>query len=98
MEIMDSLETVPDNPEGLNELGSKLQRRFQLTGSIDYLSAAIEARQEAVNSTPKDHPRRAVYLHNLSNALQTRFEQTGLREDIDAAVAASKEALKSGKD
>ena len=61
---------------------------------MDDLNAAVEAKEEAVKSTPRDHPNRAMYLNNLGSALRSRFERTGSMDDLNAAVEVNEEAVK----
>jgi len=77
----------------LNNLGSILGRRFEQTGLIDDLCAAVEVNEEAVKSTPHDHPNRVMYLNNLSNALLNRFKRTGSIDDLNAAVETRSDQL-----
>ncbi|KAF1963461.1 TPR domain-containing protein [Byssothecium circinans] len=63
-----------------------LESRYERTGHMDDLEAAIQAAQQAVDSTPDYHPDRAGYLNNLGNWLGRRFERTGLIDDLNRAV------------
>ena len=48
-----------------------------------------------VESTPVDHPDRAMYLNNLGISLQSRFERTGSMDDLDRAIATKEQAVES---
>ena len=75
-----------------------LQRRFERTGSMDDLDRAIRTNEQAVASTPDDHPNRGMYLNNLGNALQSRFERTGSMDDLDRAITTNEQAVASTPD
>jgi len=76
-------------------LGLALQLRFEITGSMEDLDCAIKINEQAVISTPADHPNCAMYLDSLGNALQRRFERTGSMEDINRAIDTKKRAMES---
>jgi len=46
--------------------------------------AAVQAVQQAIDSTPEDHPDRAMYLNNLGNELKSRYARTGDIADLEA--------------
>ena len=54
--------------------------------------------EQAVASTPDDHPDRAMYLNNLGIALQSRFERTGSMDDLDRAITTNEQAVASTPD
>ncbi len=83
----------PDRPAFLSALATALATRFDRTGALTDLDAAIAAGQEAVTVTPVDHPHRGMWLVNLGNALRRRFERTGVPTDLDLAVGDFREAL-----
>ena len=83
----------PDRPVMLSNLGVLLQRRFELTGELANLDAAIDAEQAAVAAIPPSDPRQARCLSNLGNALRIRFGQTGALADLDAAIKAGQAAV-----
>ena len=62
----------------LNNLGNALQSRFERTGSMDDLDRAITTNEQAVASTPDDHPNRAMYLNNLGIALAEPIRADGI--------------------
>ena len=62
---------------------------------MDDLDRAIVINEQAVESTPVDHPNRAIYLNNLGIALQSRFERTGSMDDLDRAITTNEQAVKS---
>lgn len=79
------MNTVPD-VSALANFGIRLGRRFEQTGSIDYLNYSVDVLDVAVNSTPQDHPDRAILLNILRISLDRRFERTGSIEDLNCAV------------
>jgi tetratricopeptide (TPR) repeat protein len=50
--------------------------------------------EQAVASTPEDHPDYGMYLNNLGNALELRFQRMGLMNDLDRAFMAIEKAIK----
>jgi tetratricopeptide (TPR) repeat protein len=90
------LQDVGENHPGrgyfLADLGTTLQLRFDRTGVLADLEAAIEVAQRAVRLIP-DLPRRGHFLSNLGRALQNRFERSGAQEDLDAAIEAARAAV-----
>jgi len=59
------------------------------------LEAAIQAANQAVDSTLKDHPNRAGNLNNLGNNLVFRYQRTGEIADLEAAIRAAQQAVDS---
>ena len=57
------------------------------------LDRSIVTKEQAVESTPDDHPDRCMYLNNLANALQERFKRMGLMDDFERAIVANEQAL-----
>lgn len=53
---------------------------------MDDLNFAIEVADIAVNSTPQDHPDRAILLNYLGTYLKGRFERTGSMDDLNRAI------------
>ena len=82
----------PDRPQYLSNLGESLLARFQQTGELTDLDAAVRAGQAAVESAPR-RPLRGTCLCGLQNALDARFERTGAIADLDAAVQADRAAV-----
>jgi len=79
----------------LNNLGNKLGLRYERTGDMADLEAAIQAAQQAVDSTPQDHPNWAMHLNNLGNKHGSRYERTGGMADLQAAIQAAQQAVDS---
>src|SRR5438876_551012 len=76
----------------------KLLYRFEQTGSVDDLDRAITTNEQAVASTPDDHPDHAEFRNNLGNALHCRFERTGSMDDLDRAITTNEQAVVSTPD
>ena len=62
---------------------------------MEDLDCAIDTNEQAVESTPVEHPDRVVWLNNLGYALQRRFDRMGLMEDLDHAIETNDQAVKS---
>ena len=62
---------------------------------MEDLDRAIETSEQAVKSTPVDHPNRATRLNSLGNALQSRFEMMGSMEDLDRAIETNEQGANS---
>ena len=65
---------------------------------MEDLDRAIVTKEQAVESTPDDHPDRAGCLNNLGIALQSRFERTGSMDDLDRAIVTNEQAVESTPD
>ena len=91
------LEAIPVDHPGragsLSNLGVALRRRFEWTGALADLEAAIEAGRAAVGAAPPDDSDRAGRLSNLGVALRRRFEWTGALADLEAAIEAGRAAV-----
>ena len=85
--------TTPTAPSTCPTSASPCEARFERTGDLADLDAAIDLLRQAVAASPADHPDRARYLSNLGVALRARFERTGDRADLDAAVDAGRQAV-----
>ena len=57
------------------------------------MDAAIAVAEAAANTTPVDHPHRAMRLASLSIALRVRSERTGAITDLNAAIEAAQTAV-----
>lgn len=62
----------PDRVIWLNNLGRKLQSRYERTGEMADLEEAIRVTRQAVASTPANHPARALYLNSLGKSRSWR--------------------------
>ena len=80
--------TLPDSTRAVlyGLVAFELQNRFERTGSMDDLNRAITMNEQAVTSTPEDHPNRGRTLNNFGSALQSRFERTGSMDDLNRAI------------
>jgi hypothetical protein len=61
----------PTRAKFLGIVTFELQRRFERTGLMNDLNIAITVNEQAVVSTPEDHPNRGVRLNNLGSVLQS---------------------------
>ena len=94
-----ALEVLPPQDEGrgavLSMLGTALRSRFQLTGALPDIDAAVEAGEQPV--TPPGHPNRAAVLSNLSTSLLVRYQATGQPADLDRAEETGEQALDAAR-
>jgi hypothetical protein len=70
----------------LNNYGVMLEKRYERTGDIADLKAAIQVAQQAVDCMPKDYLNQADCWTNLRNKLEKRYERTGEIADLEAAI------------
>jgi tetratricopeptide (TPR) repeat protein len=96
--FMEAVELTPDDDEErmaarLTNAGTSLHILYQVTQSMEHLTMAIEAAEDALQLTPKDHIDRAGRLNNLGNSLEDRFLQTGDIGDLEAAIKCQQEAV-----
>src|SRR2546421_9846945 len=75
-------EDHPDLAGRLNNLGNKLERRYERTGKMEDLEEAIRKAEEAVKATPEDHPDLAGRLNNLGNKLGRQNGRAACREKV----------------
>ncbi|WP_336114934.1 CHAT domain-containing protein [Streptomyces sp. PTD9-10] len=85
----------PDRTTRLNWLTQALLVRFELTGGMADLNAAIDHTRAAVVAAPPDHPERASLFISLGGALSKRGELMGRLADTDAAIGCLTEVLES---
>lgn len=76
-------------------VGIALLDRYEQNGSINDLHRAITMEEHAIESIPKDHSDRPLYLHNLATALQTRSDVTGSMDDLNHAIENAQQAVDS---
>ena len=62
----------------LNNLGIALQSRFERTGSMDDLDRAITTNEQAVASTPDDHPNRGDVPQQLGDRTAESIRADGI--------------------
>jgi len=94
---LDNLRLRADDVDGVRratELGLKSMKLFRAYGSVEVLDISLDAFEEAVKLTPKNHANRADTLSNLSNALHVRFQKTGSEIDLGTAIELGKEAVR----
>ena len=62
-----TLDSHPDKPWYLNNLGSSFQSRFGRLGDLADVDEAIKAQQQAVRLAPDGHSDKPGRLNNLGN-------------------------------
>ncbi|WP_137034721.1 CHAT domain-containing protein [Streptomyces albus] len=81
----------------LAALGVALRHRFEATGDLADLDAAVDCCREGLDGMlaelPADDPAAVGALANLGLALDTRFEWTGRAGDSDEAIGALRRVL-----
>ena len=82
-----------DQADHLDAYGTSLRRRFQDTGNVTDISAAISAYQQAVQLTPDGHTDLPGRLSKLGNSFRSRFQRTGDLTDIFNAISTHQRAL-----
>jgi CHAT domain-containing protein len=96
-----TLKSTPDDlPRSivLTKLGMNLIQLFQSNGSMDELNAAVDAFDDALKLTPKDHSNRASAFSNVSNALLVRYNQSNNADDLDKSILAARKAANGPAD
>ena len=77
-----------DRAGRLNNLGNHFLCRYERSGNLQDLEAAIARSQAAVEATPEDHPDRAGRLSNLGAHVSSQYERSGNLQDLEAVIAA----------
>ncbi|RYP13603.1 hypothetical protein DL765_006804 [Monosporascus sp. GIB2] len=75
-----------DRAGNLKNLGSKLFSRYERTGNMNDLEAAILKAEIAVSAIPEDHPDRAAMLNILGSMLFSRYLRTGIMNNLEEAI------------
>jgi CHAT domain-containing protein/tetratricopeptide (TPR) repeat protein len=81
-------ELVAQGAGALTELGADLALRFEQTGQLADIDAAIAAVRSAAHGVPRSHCKRPEYLSLLGAFLQSRYQQTLQPADLDESIAA----------
>ncbi|WP_053760566.1 CHAT domain-containing protein [Streptomyces sp. AS58] len=87
--------TPEDNPNHagtLANLGRMFRDRYERTGAVEDLDAAIFVLERSAAAGGGDLTR-ALTLHNLSHVLHRRAERTGEPADLDAAIETGRAAV-----
>lgn len=79
-------------------IGQALHARFLRTKSIDDANRGIRFEQDAINSSPDDHPRRSDALASLARSLQARYAETCELDDLDLIVSTTSVAMGTSND
>lgn len=77
----------------LGTLSGFLNKRYERTGLVEDLEAAILHAKESVAVTPPADPDRGNRLHKLSIALSARYTRTRVLEDLHDSITYLEEAL-----
>jgi hypothetical protein len=84
-----SVAAAPDDHPALaaylNNLGNKLEKRFECNGRLEDLEKAISRAEQTVAATPDDHPDLAGRLNNLGNKPERRFERNGSISEVSSS-------------
>ncbi|CUS11434.1 unnamed protein product, partial [Tuber aestivum] len=83
----------PDRAGRHDSLGIKLLARFERIGDLDDLQRAINHNEEALATTPLDHPDRAGRDNSLGIKLLIRFERKNDIGDLRRAIEHSEAGL-----
>ncbi|TEB25890.1 hypothetical protein FA13DRAFT_1796185 [Coprinellus micaceus] len=75
------------------QFSTALYDRFQSTGEINIVSAAIAALKRAVDMTSEDDVNLPVALGNLGNCFYARYEYTGSLQDLADAISAQRRTV-----
>ncbi|KAJ7128032.1 CHAT domain-containing protein [Mycena epipterygia] len=81
-----TLDSHPNKPSSLNNLGISLRSRFERLGDLDDLNQSVLRFEAAVTLTPDGHPKKPSCLNNLGNSLLSRFERLGSLDDLNQSV------------
>ncbi|MEU8805134.1 CHAT domain-containing protein [Streptomyces violaceoruber] len=84
-----------EHAETLSNLSVILKSHFDAGGEPADLDAAIDAAQDAVESTATGHPNQPVMLSNLSGVLMQRFTHTGAAADLEDAIETGRLAVQA---
>jgi tetratricopeptide (TPR) repeat protein len=84
---------IPGRARDISKLGMMLRWRYQRTGQLADIDAAVTAGRRAVGLTGSGHSDRGVCQNNLATALINRYEAAGRADDLDMAITMGREAL-----
>lgn len=83
----------PGRAQRLINLQAYRGSRYQRTGNLQDLEAAIAISEATVEAIPEDHPNRVALLNNLGNRLSWRYNRTGNQGDWEAAIYIAEETI-----
>ncbi|KAJ7240718.1 CHAT domain-containing protein [Mycena rebaudengoi] len=91
---------MEQTPEGHPDLAGRLQSlaisftaRYQRSGDVNDLEAALQNNQAAVEKTPEGHPDLAGRLQNLTASFTDRYRRSGDVKDLEAALQNNQAAV-----
>lgn len=70
----------------LNNFGSHLRCRYEQSGNVQELEAAIALSEAELRLAPQERPIRARILGTLGRHLSKRYDQTGSLQGLEAAL------------
>ena len=92
-----ALETAPPGIRwgALNDLALDYMDRYEATGWLSDLDAAIECLQQIADEEPQDSPKRFYTLGNFAVALQRRYARRGDLADLEQSLRALESAAEA---
>lgn len=82
-----------DLSKSLAILANSLRDRYEHSGALSDLDAAIEALEQSVAVADTDSPDRPECLAALASSLRTRYDRSGALPDLDTAIEALEQAV-----
>ncbi|KAF8852137.1 hypothetical protein BDZ45DRAFT_125277 [Acephala macrosclerotiorum] len=82
----------------LNNLGTRLDLRYQLSLSISDLNEAVSLLGRAAEIVPSNYPQRGACYASLSQSLLHKFEVTGDMDELEQAISFAREAVQATTD
>ncbi|EUC60402.1 CHAT domain protein [Rhizoctonia solani AG-3 Rhs1AP] len=87
-------EDHPARPIIASHWGTFYLQRFQVSGDLRLITAAIHFHQQSVTAVPDDHPKRAMFLGWLGRSYLARFEYSQVAEDLKNGITFNSQAWK----
>ena len=81
----------------MSNLGTYLGSRYDRTGNLQDLQAAINYAERSMETVQDNHPDRAARLKDLSGHLGRQYEWSGNLQDLEAAAINHAEAAVNAK-
>ncbi|KAJ7271616.1 CHAT domain-containing protein [Mycena rebaudengoi] len=83
----------PDLAGRLRDLAASFRDRYERSGDVKDLEAALQNNQAAVDQTPKGHPDLAGHLQELAASFTYRYRRSGDVKDLEAALQNNQAAV-----
>ncbi|KAJ7277673.1 CHAT domain-containing protein, partial [Mycena rebaudengoi] len=77
----------------LQNLGVSFIDRYNQSGDVKDLEAALQYKQAAVQQTPKGHPELARWLQSLAVSFRDKYQRSGDVKDLEAALQHNQAAV-----